>query len=79
MIKHLRLGDRVEFDKGGFGTIVGGGGDGEEWGVVSVEWDDFRMRGNPFNSNDPKKGKNISISLPSIDLGKKFNPIIRKA
>lgn len=71
--KLFKIGDRVEFHKGGLGIVTGAYDIG-----CTVEWDDFKLRGNPANSDDPKKGKNISISLPVHDISPKFNPIIRK-
>lgn len=73
----FKVGDRVEFHKGGYGTVI------EVFGtwphsIGTVEWDDHEMRGNPLNSKDTRY-PNISISIPMIDLTPEFNPIIRKA
>lgn len=68
-----KIGDRVEFHKGGIGTVVGVDGS-----HCIVEWNDHVYRDNPASTTD-KKYKNKSISLPVEDMGDKFNPIIRLA
>jgi len=78
-LKFLQEGDIVEFYKGGIGKITGltFASNNPNFASCCVTWNDYKLRGNPANSDDPKKGPNVSISLPAIDLGRKFNPIIR--
>jgi len=71
---YFKVGDRVRFHKGGFGTVIQG-----DALYCDVEWDDFKIRGNPFNSNNPRHGRNISITLPAKNKGWFYNPIIKRA
>lgn len=72
--------DRVEFHKGGTGTVWRILRDQNTLEVIGCDviWDDYKLRGNPYNITDPIQGQNISITLPAIDKGRKFNPIIRR-
>lgn len=59
MAEYFEIGDRVEFHKGGTGTVF------EVYeGGCGVEWDDWVLRDNPWNSDSPEKGPNQSRSLP---------------
>lgn len=76
--KYFKVGDKVEFHQGGVGAVIELVGTKGIGLFCTVEWFDWKKRGNPGNCGGLRAGKSISISLPAIDKGREFNPIIRK-
>jgi len=78
-MKVFKLFDRVEFHRGGLGTVIYVSDSNPKNPFCTVRWDDHGNKGNPYNTMQPNEGDSLSISLPAIDKSPEFNPVIKRA